>query len=255
MSDATPAPAPPAATAPQKHVSGFLVFSLMLSVGGLFFRPLLGIGPLIGIGLALVGRKKAKADPMVIGPRLAIWCLAIAIASLGLQGWQIYRIFPVQAFWQSVGTSQHEFIETLRAGDYDRLLEIMDPDEGAHPDAESLEAALGGVFGADESVELGEAVLREDAFDKQRFQKEGEAFMRESEGEFRFTLPIRIPLEGRNLDLDFDMRVRREGFAAFTAWVRDMRPVESTAEEKPAEEAAPTEEGAEETPPDEKTGD
>jgi hypothetical protein len=112
------------------------------------------------------------------------------------------------------------------------------------------------VFPDDEGVELGQATLREDAFEKERFQKEGEAFMKESAGEFRFTLPISIPLEGESIHLDFDMRVRRTGFTDFKAWVQDLRVAEAPPEEPTPEEATPEEPGdGEDAPPEEKTGD
>ena len=232
-----------------RRLSGLLLVSLGLSFGSILLlrNPigvmLLLVGPVAAGFLAWMGRRRALADPTLIGPKFAIWCMIIAGASLVVQGYGVYQGYPVKAFWDEVVRSQRTFLD---GRDYDQVYEAMAPSYRATHTVEDLNAALAAAITEKDEIDLEQAELRQDDIDSEDLQVRGQEFLSETTGDFEFNWPIRLKLATEDVDLDFLMKVTRASYAEFSAEILDFTVVrkeraEAAPEEKPAD---PPEDGS-----------
>lgn len=238
-------PKPPEAAAvahTQKSVSGYLVFSLLLSVGGFFLLPV--VGAAIGLVLALVGRKRVRQNEMLVGPRFAVACLVIAAISLPAQGWLFYKlILPQQKLQEVMAEVGQGLREGMRDRSFDRIHAMLPAAYRREHSAEEFTAMLESAFPGDRPIEFGEkdVSLRASEEEQETIRKEIERLLAESTGTVLIPQPLRIAQGEDKVDLDFTIEVSRQGHLEFEA-----RLVELRAERVGSE--------GEETPPKEGTG-
>lgn len=133
-------PAKPGDKAPEgtpKRMSGILMISLFMSVGGtMMVRSLIPliILPIGGLILAIVGLRRVRRDPNLIGPKFAYICLALGIICTGFLGYRIYISMPVWSFHRVIREDLIAFLSALDAREHDRVYELMsDEYREAHP--------------------------------------------------------------------------------------------------------------------------
>jgi hypothetical protein len=241
-------PKPPAAFGPQRGISGYLIFSLFLSFGGFLVLPL--VGPLIGLGLAFVGRKKVRENEMLIGPRLAVGAIVVAILCLPLQGWMTYRWLPTMYLEKELARIGQDFHTGLRDRKFESIHAMMSPEfRNAHTSAEFV-AMLQAAFVGDDPIAFEEEdiTVRKEEVDPEELRKRHEAFLSEPTGRLSIEQPLRIRFNFGEVDLTFTVEVERGGYLEFRARFTDLTARRVEPEEKKAE-AEPAEEG--ETTPEE----
>ncbi|MHC4472179.1 MAG: hypothetical protein ACYTDY_15000 [Planctomycetota bacterium] len=228
--------APPAGA--PKRLSGLLLLSLGLSFASVFLLNsrfgmfLVVVGPITAGVLAWVGRRRARQDPSVIGPRFAIFCIGFAVASLLLQGWAVYRSWPYGVFQREVFEKQKAFVDGLRNREYDKLYELMGSSYRQSHSGEDLKAHVAEAFPGDQPIEIDmeDARIRKDDVDEGDFTLRWETFFGEEKGVFRFVWPLRFEKPDGEIRLDFDMEVERTSHAEFVATIVGFRAARTSAE-------------------------
>ena len=225
----------------QKHVSGLLLASLFLSLGGFVLLPV--IGPVVGVILAFLGKKKVHENPLLVGPRFALACVVIGIVSVGTQGFVLYSNLPGMMVQQALGEKVSKLLGALKERDCDGMYALMSADWQAEHTAESLKEMVDGAFPGEGPIELGEDGLRvrEDEIDNNATNEKFKRFLDENPSEITFPVPYAVtPVGGREMAFDLDILTRRTGHITFEVELLDLKIYPLP--EKPAEaENAPEE--------------
>ncbi len=240
--------------APQRHVSGMLLLSLFLSIGGFLAVPV--IGALGGLIFATFGRKKVIQNPLLIGPGFAMVCIAIAVLSLPTQLWLVYQSVPRFVFLKSMGELHGTLFEQIRSRDWQGLYDSMHVDYRDTHTADEVEEALAAAFPGEGEIVLPEENLKfnlvEDEAELEKIARHHMAFV---DGEFE-TLDldanwsILFPETEEQVDLDLRIRVHRGGRFDFKARILNFTVARVPLK---CEQASVPDEGAGEEPTEEPT--
>lgn len=254
-SDSEPKPVPPGGTADpnQKHVSGMLVMSIVLSFSGFLILPL--IGQVTGLLLGWLGRRRVRANPQLIGPRLANWAIGIAVIALAAQGVLFYRSYPGMAYVREVSVTATGFLENVRKGDYEAAYGDLSPAWQAEHSVEDVKAKVEAAFPAGEKIEAPkeQVEFRKD-FSLTDFEKKITDWLGEDyPTETSYVLPVVLTGDkGRKVGLDLSLHSRRTGYTTFEVELTDFAlEVLEVPEEKPASGAAADGNGAAGAAPEE----
>ncbi len=245
-SDASPAPG---AVKPQRHLSGMLLLSLFLSIGGLLVVPI--IGGLGGLIFSILGRKRVLKNPLLIGPNFALMCIAVAVVSLPLQGWRVYTTLPQIGYMQCMGDIRTGFFARLENRDWPGVYDAMHVDYRDTHRVEDVTAILSVAFPGEDEIKLTEEnLLFHQPLGEEERKQESERFMAFLDGEgeiFDFDLDCSVlfPVEKEQVDMGLRVRVHRLGYMSFKARVLDLDATRGPLkEEEPTE---PDQAGDEET--------
>ena len=259
MSEQTAPPTGPKVPS-QRRLSGHLLISLILSFASVYLLRgqigifLLGVGPIIAGFLAFKGRKRALADPAIVGPRFALGCMAVALLALGFQVYALMNSLPHAALNREIHEKQRAFLAHLNDRDYVEMHALLPPSLREARSVEDLKAEIQSVFPGEQPIELSfeNVEIREEDADAEEFRRRQMAFLSDESDEFEFIWPYRFELADGAVDIDIRMSAERTGYMEFVVQLTEFsaRRVESTpAPEKPdgdsAEEKPPpdTEEG------------
>ena len=209
--------------APQKHVSGMLIGSLLLSLAGFLY--LLVIGPVVGLLLGLYGRKRVLANPMLVGPRFALWCIVIAATSIPVQGWVFYVNYPGMALSQNMGPKVSGFFEDFKKRDYEAVYDRMAPEWRKTHTLEEMTGMIQKVFPGKEKIDLPDDRIEfQEDYDVQQAQKEFKAWLSSDyPSELTITFPVAVNREEGEprAGIDLAVRLQRSGYADFDVTLTD----------------------------------
>jgi hypothetical protein len=211
--------------APQRHVSGLLMVSLLLSIGGLLVIPIIGgIGALI---LAVFGRKRAMRDPLVIGPKFALFCIAIAAISLPLQMWRVYYTLPQIGYLESMSAIRTDFYANVENRDWQAVYDGLHPDYRKAYSVADVERILAAAFPGQDEIKFTEENLtfhQPEGEEEKKAEAERFATFLGGEGktfDFDLTCTIVFPEQDQQVDMSMSVRVERLGYMKFDAAVLD----------------------------------
>lgn len=247
-SDPQPKPVPPggAGDPQQKHYSGMLVMSIVLSLAGFLILPILG--PVTGLLLGFLGRRRVRANPQLIGPRLATWSIAIAVLAIAAQGFLIYRSYPGIAYTQAVSQKAAIFFEHVRKREFDEAFEEMSPAWQKDHEVKDIEEEVAAAFPGDAKIEIPkEQIEFQEDFSIEDFEKRIMDWLGgDYPAEISYVLPVVLNGEkGRRVGLDLSIETRRVGYGDFEVDLTDFDLKVLATGEEDASGTGGTEEGAE----------
>lgn len=220
-----PAPGPRGGAAPQRRISGLLIFSLILSLAG--YLPIVGIrfplppviGPLAALLLAGYGLRGVRRDPLIIGPMLGRVCLIVAILSLAVQGYMSYKVWPAIQMNVSQGQALDGFMLPLKERKWDEAYQSLDQTYRDQHTLEEFDALLSAAFPGEGSIQVDVDTVRYPLADDEAAIRElGERADRYRESQdklFTQDFQILITHENAEVDLNFTMRTTRSGYSDF----------------------------------------
>jgi len=248
-------PAVPSHLAPQKKVSGLLVVSIVLTLAGIFVIPLIAtVGALI---CAVKGRKKALADPLLIGPRFGMFCIIAALLALPVNAWQIYGIWDNLDFQKASSEAIEAVFRGLRARKYEQAYDALDESYRAAHTLDEFTAEMTAAFPGTGDLVLGQETIsvRGDEFTEDEKNAWVAFFQKKETDTLDHTSRI-LAAEGPvPTNLDIRLLIRRNGYADYSVRVMSVRawPAESPAEAAPKPDEPP--ETPSETPEEDAPGD
>jgi len=223
MSDLdTPAAPDTPAPAPMKKVSGLLIVSVLLTLMGIFMVPVLAT--VAGLITAVKGRAKAMADPLVIGPRLGMFCIIAAVLALPLNGWQVYGFYDNLKFQEASSEAIEVVFAGLRKRDYGEAFNGIDGSFRRTQTLEAFTAEMTEAFPGEETLVLSRDTITARS---EKLSPEDEEAWRAFYGKQTDTLDhtseiVSAEAEGRT-NLDIRIEVRRSGWAKYEVRVLTVR--------------------------------
>jgi hypothetical protein len=214
-----------AAAAPQRRISGLLIFSLILSLAG--YLPMVGIrfplppviGPLAGLLLAGYGLRGVRRDPLIIGPLLGRACLVVGILSLAVQSYMSYKIWPTIQMNVSQGKALDSFMLPLKERKWEEAYQSLDQTYRDQHTLEEFDSLLAAAFPGEGDLQVDAETVRYPLADDEAALRElGERADRYRESQdklFMQDFQLLITHEDAEVDLNFTMRTTRSGFSDF----------------------------------------
>ena len=226
-----------AGPAPRRGLSGMLIMSIFLSLSGFVIIPVIGgIGGLI---FALMGRKRVKANPLLIGPTFALFCVVAAGVSLPLQLWAAYEKAPQLGYHYSVSDLHTGFFVNLETRNWQGIYDSMHVDYRDTHQAEDVVAALAPLFPGEDEIKLTPEILKYDDIEGDELEDLSRRFKAFMDGgpenlDYDLSCSILFPADQEQVDLRLHIRVHRSGYVNFQHSVVDFE-----AERVPLEEEEP----------------
>jgi len=213
MSD-TAAPTPDVQVpgpAAQRRISGFVIFSILLTIGSFLLPQYLFIlGPFAGLALGFIGWRAAKKNPLIIGPLFALGATGFAVLVLCFQSYILYRNYPALIFRQEVGKKADEVLRSMEARKFDEVYGALDEEAKTQTTVEEMKAVFEKSYPEGATFPLAEQwKVAEGELDADDFQKRLVEFLEAEGGEFRFVLPIQPDPEDEQTIVHLRLRAVR----------------------------------------------
>ncbi len=218
---------------PVRRLSGMLIISIFLSLGGFLFLPVLG--PAVGAFCAWFGRRKALENPLLIGPRFGSACLAIALACIPVQGFFVYRMLPRYFFQEQVGKVHQAFFQRLENRDLRPLYDLLAASFREAHTFESVCADIAAAFPGEDKIAVeGNLDLRKDEFDDKKEGERFKEFLEQDAAKVEFRFPYLLKHGGGAAVLDLSIEVERVGHLSFEAVITGFTAKRAPAPPAPA---------------------